>query len=587
MPTFKQRMVISMLKMLRMFFGFCSKKRRRQFYLAIVLTVIMGMCEASKLPAIWYLFKNIFEGTFSLQVVLISFLIMFIPLIISMVCRYASTMLQCDGGYGSTCEKRIEIAEHLRYVPMGYFNANSLGYITSVTTNSMEQLSDIATRVVMLVTTGIINTVIVVLALFFFDWRVALVALVGVIIYLAFNMLIKNEGKKFSPIKEKADLGILSATLDYVLGIAEVKSYNLYGKYSKRLDDANEVGRKAYTKAELAMIPLGTIQTYITRLIGVAMTIVAILLCINGITDLATTMTVIIASFIIYASLDSMGTFSTLSKIIERCVQRAKEILAIPTMNITGEDHKTKTSDIEFKNVSFSYEKKKVIDNVSLSIKGNSKVAFVGPSGSGKTTICHLMARFWDVQEGTVLLDGKNVKDYNIDSLMENFTFVFQNVYLFNDTIANNLRMAKEDASEEEIENALKLACCDFVYDLPNGINTIVGEGGSTLSGGELQRLSIARAILKDSKIVILDEATANVDPENEEKLMQAISALTYNKTVIMIAHRIKTVRDCDNIFVIDEGKIVQSGKHDDLMKEDGIYKRFVLDRKDAVSWKI
>ena len=222
-----------------------------------------------------------------------------------------------------------------------------------------------------------------------------------------------------------------------------------------------------------------------------------------------------------------------------------------------------------------------------MKIKGNSKVAFVGPSGSGKTTICHLMARFWDVQEGGVFLDGKNVKDYNIDSLMDNFTFVFQNVYLFNDTIANNLKMAKENATQEEVDNALKLACCDFVYDLPQGINTVIGEGGSTLSGGELQRLSIARAILKDSKIVILDEATANVDPENEEKLMNAIDALTKNKTVIMIAHRLKTVRDCDNIFVIDEGKVVQSGKHDELMKQEGIYKRFVLDRKDAVSWKI
>lgn len=576
-----------MLKMLKTFFSFCGKKNKRKFYMAIVLTVIMGICEASKLPAIWYLFKNIFAGTFNLNVVLTSFLIMLIPLIISMFCRYASTILQCEGGYGSTCEKRIEIAEHLRYVPMGYFNSNSLGYITSVTTNSMEQLSDIATRVVMLVTTGLINTIIVITTLFFFDYRIASVALLGVIIYLAFNTFIKHQGKLFSPIKEKADLGILSTTLDYVLGIAEVKSYNLYGKYSKRLDDANEVGRKAYTKAELAMIPLGTIQTYITRLIGVAMTVVAIILCINGYNDLATTMTVIIASYIIYASLDSMGTFATLSKIIERCVDRAKEILSIETMNITGENYKTNTSNIELKNVSFSYEKKKVIDNVSLSIKSNSKVAFVGPSGSGKTTLCHLMARFWDVQEGSVLLDGKNVKDYNIDSLMENFTFVFQNVYLFNDTIANNLKMAKKDATDGEIERALSLACCDFVSDLPNGINTVIGEGGSTLSGGELQRLSIARAILKDSKIVILDEATANVDPENEEKLMKAISALTKNKTVIMIAHRIKTVMDCDNIFVVDEGKIVQSGKHTDLMNVDGIYRRFVLDRKEAVSWKI
>ena len=170
---------------------------------------------------------------------------------------------------------------------------------------------------------------------------------------------------------------------------------------------------------------------------------------------------------------------------------------------------------------------------------------------------------------------------------MDNFSFVFQNVYLFNDTIRNNLKMGRENASDEEIKRALKLACCDFVYDLPDGIDTVIGEGGSTLSGGELQRISIARAILKDSKIVILDEATANVDPENEEKLMSAINALTKDKTVVMIAHRLKTVRNCDNIFVIDEGKIVQSGKHEELMQEDGIYRKFVLDRKEAVSWKI
>nr|MCR5647874.1 ATP-binding cassette domain-containing protein [Acholeplasmatales bacterium] len=239
------------------------------------------------------------------------------------------------------------------------------------------------------------------------------------------------------------------------------------------------------------------------------------------------------------------------------------------------------------KNVTFSYEKKNVIKDVSLKIEENTKVAFVGPSGSGKTTLCHLMARFWDVQEGEVLLDGTNVKDYSINSLMENFTFVFQNVYLFNDTIINNLRIAKEDATEEEIKNALDLACCQFVYDLPEGINTIIGEGGSTLSGGELQRLSIARAILKNSKIVILDEATANVDPENEEKLINAIDALTKNKTVIMIAHRLKTVRNADNIIVIDDGKIAEMGKHDELIKNNGIYSRFVSERKEAIGFKL
>ncbi len=571
-----------MIKMLRVFFKFCSPKRKKQFYLAILLTVLMGLCEAAKLPAIWFMFKNIFEGTFDLMTVLYSFLIMLIPVCLSVVFRYASTMLQVDGGYSTAAEKRIEIAEHLRYVPMGYFNSNSLAYITSVTTNTMEQLADIATRVVMLVTTGLINTLIVVISLFFFDWRIALVALAGVIVFLLFNSWIKYLGKKFAPEKEKVDVEVISATLDYVLGISEIKSYNLYGKYSKRFNEANERGTKLYQNCELKMIPVQTIQTYITRLIGVCMTIVAILLFINGYNDLA-----VIASYIIYAGLDAMGTFSALSKIIERCVERGNEILSIETMNISGEKYQTKSSNIEFKNVSFSYDKKKIINDVSFSIKENTKVAFVGPSGSGKTTICHLMARFWDVQDGEVLLDGKNVKDYNINSLMENFTFVFQNVYLFNDTIINNLRIAKEDATEEEIKNALNLACCQFVYDLPEGINTIIGEGGSTLSGGELQRLSIARAILKNSKIVILDEATVNVDPENEEKLINAIDALTKNKTVIMIAHRLKTVRNADNIIVIDDGRIAEMGKHDELIKNNGIYSRFVSERKEAIGFKL
>jgi len=576
-----------MLKMLKMFFSFCKPRRRKQFYWAIILTILMGLCEAAKLPAIWYLFDNIFNGELTKRVILNAFLIMLIPLILSIIFRAKATMLQVDAGYSTAAEKRIEIAEHLRYVPMGYFNSNSLAYITSVTTNTMEQLADIATRVVMLVTTGLINTIIVVMALYFFDYRIAIIATIGVILFIAFNSIIKYLGKKFSPRKEKADIGILSTTLDYVMGISEVKSYNLYGKYSKRLDDANALGAKEYIRCELSMIPVQTIQTYITRLIGVAMTIAAIMLYINGYNDLATTMTVIIASYIIYASLDTMGTFSALSKIIERCIEKGNQILSIETMDIDGKNMEAATSDIELKNVSFKYEKKNVINNVSLKIKDNTKVAFVGPSGSGKTTLCHLMARFWDVESGEVLLDGKNVKDYSIDSLMENFTFVFQNVYLFKDTILNNLRIAKSDATDEEINNALKLACCDFVYDLPDGVNTLIGEGGSTLSGGEMQRLSIARAILKDSRIVILDEATANVDPENEEKLMKAIDALTRDKTVIMIAHRLKTVENCDMIYVIDDGRIVEEGKHQELINNDGIYKRFVSERKEAISWKI
>ena len=257
-------------------------------------------------------------------------------------------------------------------------------------------------------------------------------------------------------------------------------------------------------------------------------------------------------------------------------------------MDIDGEDIKPANRDIRLENVSFAYENRKIIDNVTLDIKENTTTAIVGPSGGGKTTITSLIARFWDVQEGKVTLGGQDVRDYSFDSLMENFSFVFQRVYLFEDTIANNIRFGRPDAPMEDVIAAAKKASChDFIMALPNGYETLVGEGGASLSGGEKQRIAIARAIMKDSPIIILDEATANVDPENEKELTEAIENLTKEKTIIMIAHRLKTVRNADQIIVVDKGHIVQKGRHEELMNEEGIYRNFVSGRKQAVSWKI
>ena len=251
-------------------------------------------------------------------------------------------------------------------------------------------------------------------------------------------------------------------------------------------------------------------------------------------------------------------------------------------------DIKPENTDIHLEHVGFAYENRKIIDDVTLDIKEKTTTAIVGPSGGGKTTITSLIARFWDVQEGEVTLGGRNVKDYSFDSLMENFSFVFQRVYLFEDTIANNIRFGKPEASMDEvIEAAKKASCHDFISALPKGYDTVIGEGGATLSGGEKQRIAIARAIMKDAPIIVLDEATANIDPENEKELTEAIENLTKEKTIIMIAHRLKTVRHADQIVVIDKGKIVQQGSHEKLMAEDGIYKKFISGRKQAVGWKI
>lgn len=257
-------------------------------------------------------------------------------------------------------------------------------------------------------------------------------------------------------------------------------------------------------------------------------------------------------------------------------------------MDIDGRDIIPENRDIVLENVDFSYEKRKIIDNVSMTVPEKTTVAIVGPSGSGKTTLCNLMARFWDVQSGRVTLGGHNVRDYAFDSLMSNFSFVFQRTYLFSDTIANNIRFGKPEATMDEVIAAAKKARChDFITALPDGYDTVIGEGGATVSGGERQRITIARAIMKDAPIIVLDEATANVDPENEKDLVEAIEELTHDKTVVMIAHRLKTVRNADMIFVADGGRIVRQGTHDELIGQDGLYRKFVVERRKAVGWKV
>ena len=253
-----------------------------------------------------------------------------------------------------------------------------------------------------------------------------------------------------------------------------------------------------------------------------------------------------------------------------------------------GKDITINHFDVEFKDVSFGYDSREVLSHVSFTIPQNTTTAIVGPSGSGKTTICNLLARFYDVQKGQILVGGKNVKEFTCDSLLKNISMVFQNVYLFQDTIRNNILFGDPNATEEEMIAAAKAARChDFIMGLPEGYDTIIGEGGSTLSGGEKQRISIARAMLKNAPIVILDEATASVDPENEHLIQQAISNLTHGKTIIVIAHRLATIENADQILVVDEGKIVQRGTHNELVSREGIYKRFINIREKAEGWAI
>lgn len=577
-----------MLKILRKFFDFCNEKNRRKFYISIILGVLAALFTALKIPAIGVLLMAILDGEITNIALMSSFGIMLISILGSSVIKSKSNMLQTEAGYGTCADKRMEIAEHMRYLPMGYFNDNSLGYITSVTTNTMENLSDVATRVVMFVTEGIFTTCVITLVLFLFDVRIGLLTVLGIVTFFLANKLLQAASKKKSPEKLKSDSAVVEKVLEYLKGISEVKSYGLTGKYNKKLNNAIEENVNANTGMELALIPYMTLQNFISKMIGVGIAILSLYFYTAGAMELLYCIMMLICSFMVTESMEKAGIYSALLRIVDLSVDKANAILELKPMDITGKDVKPSCYEIKAKNIEFSYEKKKIIDNISLTIPEKTTTAIVGPSGGGKTTLCHLLSRFWDVDNGTISLGGVNIKDYSMDSLMKNFSFVFQNVYLFKDTIANNIRFGQPDAPMEDVIKAAKKAKChEFIMALPDGYDTVIGESGGTLSGGERQRLSIARAMMKDSPIIILDEATANVDPENEKDLMEAIDELTREKTVIMIAHRLNTVQNADQILVVDNGKIVQNGKHEQLMKEEGIYRRFVSQREQAVSWKL
>lgn len=577
-----------MLKMLKKFFDFCNEKNRKKFYGAVALGVLDALFGSLRIPAAFFAITAVLSGEINAKTFITVLGFMLVSTVGKMVVNRFSHMKQTEGGYDTCAQKRIEIGEHLRYLPMGYFNDTSLGHITSVTTNTLEQMSDIATRAIMMVLQGSITTAVIAVGMFVFDYRIGLISLSCIAVFMVVNTITNRRISKVAGEKIEADKEMVGVILEYIQGIAEIRNYNIFARNASKVSSSVERKKNADIKAETTAIPAVGFQMLVCKMAGVVIAGASLFFYFNGSMELNYLITMLLCSFMVFESLDSAGIYTALLRVIGKGVDLANEILSVPQMDIDGADIKPRNRDIHLEHVSFAYENRKIIDDVTLDIKENTTTAIVGPSGGGKTTITSLIARFWDVQEGEVTLGGKNVKDYSFDSLMENFSFVFQRVYLFEDTIANNIRFGKPEATMDEVIAAAKLARChEFIEALPDGYETVVGEGGASLSGGEKQRIAIARAIMKDAPIIILDEATANIDPENEKELTEAISNLTKEKTIIMIAHRLKTVKNADQIIVIDKGKIVQKGKHEDLMKEEGIYKNFVSGRKKAVSWKI
>ena len=499
-----------------------------------------------------------------------------------------SKMLQTHAGYFMAADRRISIANKLKSVPMGFFNRNSLGQISGVCTTVIGSIESIVPIVLVNILGGLITTAVFVLIILIFDWRIGLIAAAGIMLYLCVVSAMEKKSAAVANDMQKSQTALVEAVLENVRGMSVIKSFNLTGKGDKRLQDALEYNRRTNIDITNILTPYTAIEEAVLQLAGIGMMAAAVLLWINGAMSTANALMSIVMSFLVFNQIKAFGMGVSMLRSAAAAIDRTEETENMPRMDENGKEIVPEKHDIAFENVSFSYEEKPILRDISVTLPDKTTTAVIGPSGSGKTTFCNLIARFWDTDCGSVKIGGYNVKDYTLEALMNQISVVFQNVYLFADTIENNIKFGRPDASHEEVKAAAKAACCDeFIERLPNGYDTVIGEGGASLSGGEKQRISIARAMLKDAPIIILDEATANVDPENEDRLQKAIEALTRNKTVIMIAHRLKTVRNADKILVIDRGRIVQQGTHDELIQKPGIYADFVGGKKQTVAWKL
>ena len=439
---------------------------------------------------------------------------------------------------------------------------------------------------------GYLNFICILLWLTCVNWRVGLIAVTGAAVSLIFLLIISKYSTRNAPILAAANKSLTGATLEYARGLSVVKSFGKAGASMESMKKACRDSRDINLKIEWGYIPYNALHLLALKTASVCIVIAAFYLGFSGQLDFTYMMFVILLSFHVFGSLEPIADCAHVLAVIDDALEHLDELTKESFIDADGQQIEIAHYDIEFQNVDFSYgegkERRQVLHNVNLKIPEYSVTAIVGPSGSGKSTICNLIARFYDADSGSVRVGGHDVKEFTCDSLLSNISMVFQNVYLFHDTVRNNICFGKPDATEAEMVEAAKKACChDFIMTLPDGYQTKIGEGGSSLSGGEKQRISIARAILKDAPIVILDEATASVDPENEQELQKAIRELTKGKTILMIAHRLSTVRTADQIIVLENGRIVQRGNHKELMREDGLYRRFVGMRSQAIGWTL
>mgnify|MGYP002523835566 FL=1 len=528
--------------------------------------------------------KTDFDSSWIWKSIIIQIILVFFRFLFD----YFRARLQEPISYRLTARDRLAVGDALKRVSLGYFGQISTGSILNSITSGLSTLENMGIRMIDNFVGGYLNFAVIFITLAVCSPITALIAIIAAALSLCFMLIISHFSRVNAPVEAQANRDLTGAIIEYARGLSVVKSFGKSGAAMDSVTKAAHDSKKIHLKIEWGYLPGNAGHLLALKCGSVGLALAAALQCLNGAMGLSVMLMFVFFSFTVFAGLEPISDSAHTLGVIDDAMDQLDALRSHNFIDANGKDIELSHYDIEFKNVDFGYDSRTVLKNVSFRIPEKTSTAIVGPSGSGKTTICSLIARFYDPQSGSITVGGHDLKELTCDSLLTNISMVFQNVYLFNDTVRSNILFGKPDATEEEmIEAAEKARCHDFITALPNGYDTVIGEGGGTLSGGEKQRISIARAILKNAPIIILDEATASIDPENEHLIQQAISELTRGKTVITIAHRFATIEQADQILVIDDGAVVQQGTHDSLVNVPGKYKEFVDIRKKSEGWNI